>query len=96
VSHEDYEKAAKIRDEISKDNFSIAFLIFFDRDLLKLRCSKNAVYLFFYICYKNYSMKTKILGVVASYSFQQLHFPRLLPSLWKILNTLTGKELSKL
>jgi protein-arginine kinase activator protein McsA len=25
VSHEDYEKAAKIRDEISKDNFSIAF-----------------------------------------------------------------------
>jgi hypothetical protein len=39
-------------------------------------------------------MKTKILGVVASYSFQQLHFPRLLPSLWKILNTLTGKELS--
>jgi protein-arginine kinase activator protein McsA len=33
VSHEDYEKAAKIRDEISKDNFSIAFHYdFLDRD----------------------------------------------------------------
>jgi hypothetical protein len=36
-------------------------------------------------------MKTKILGVVAS-SFQQLHFPDY-SSLWKILNTLTGKRI---
>jgi hypothetical protein len=38
-------------------------------------------------------MKTKILGVVASYSFQQLHFPNYYLHFTE-KNTLTGKELS--
>jgi hypothetical protein len=40
-------------------------------------------------------MKTKILGVVASYSFQQLHFPKIITfTVEKFLILLLVKELS--